>query len=137
MKIPIEVCEERDPKGLYKAARAGKIKGFTGIDDPYEHPENPEVCNSMHVDSSQCSLVVSGLGAEACAVAWWQLEITVSEADGVMQPPAAMAGEILEFLRSKGYLVRTTSAINLCILRNVLPTLRKYLLIYHPIYTDF
>lgn len=43
MRIPIEVCEERDPKGLYKAARAGKIKNFTGIDDPYEEPENPEI----------------------------------------------------------------------------------------------
>jgi len=43
MKIPIEVCEERDPKGLYKAARAGKIKGFTGIDDPYEEPDKPEL----------------------------------------------------------------------------------------------
>jgi bifunctional enzyme CysN/CysC len=35
---PIEVCEQRDPKGLYKQARAGKISGFTGIDDPYEAP---------------------------------------------------------------------------------------------------
>ena len=43
MKIPLSVCESRDPKGLYKAARAGKIKGFTGIDDPYEEPEHPEV----------------------------------------------------------------------------------------------
>jgi adenylylsulfate kinase len=40
---PLEVCEDRDPKGLYKKARAGEIKGFTGIDDPYEAPENPEV----------------------------------------------------------------------------------------------
>ncbi|MEM9186451.1 MAG: adenylyl-sulfate kinase [Planctomycetota bacterium] len=40
---PLEVCESRDPKGLYKKARAGKIKGFTGIDDPYEAPENPEL----------------------------------------------------------------------------------------------
>jgi len=40
---PIEVCEERDPKGLYKKARAGEIKGFTGIDDPYEEPLNPEL----------------------------------------------------------------------------------------------
>ncbi len=40
---PIEVCEARDPKGLYKKARAGEIKGFTGIDDPYESPENPEL----------------------------------------------------------------------------------------------
>lgn len=42
MQIPIEICETRDPKGLYKAARAGKIKGFTGIDDPYEEPDKPE-----------------------------------------------------------------------------------------------
>ncbi|MCG8583797.1 MAG: adenylyl-sulfate kinase [Pirellulales bacterium] len=40
---PLEVCEERDPKGLYKKARAGEIKGFTGIDDPYEPPENAEL----------------------------------------------------------------------------------------------
>jgi adenylylsulfate kinase len=40
---PLDVCESRDPKGLYKQARAGKIKGFTGIDDPYEPPENPEL----------------------------------------------------------------------------------------------
>ncbi len=40
---PIEVCEQRDPKGLYKKARAGEIKGFTGIDDPYEEPVAPEL----------------------------------------------------------------------------------------------
>jgi adenylylsulfate kinase len=40
---PIEICETRDPKGLYKKARAGEIKGFTGIDDPYEPPETPEL----------------------------------------------------------------------------------------------
>jgi adenylylsulfate kinase len=40
---PVDVCEERDPKGLYKKARAGQIKGFTGVDDPYEAPENPEM----------------------------------------------------------------------------------------------
>jgi adenylylsulfate kinase len=40
---PLEVCEERDVKGLYKKARAGEIKGFTGIDDPYEAPDNAEV----------------------------------------------------------------------------------------------
>ena len=38
---PLDVCEERDPKGLYKKARAGEIKGFTGIDAPYEKPESP------------------------------------------------------------------------------------------------
>ena len=39
----LEVCEERDPKGLYKKARAGEIKNFTGIDDPYQAPENAEL----------------------------------------------------------------------------------------------
>tara|TARA_Y100001954_G_scaffold227566_1_gene270803 strand:+ start:243 stop:845 length:603 start_codon:yes stop_codon:yes gene_type:complete len=39
----ISVCESRDPKGLYKKARAGEIKGFTGIDAPYEEPVNPEL----------------------------------------------------------------------------------------------
>jgi bifunctional enzyme CysN/CysC len=40
---PIEVCEQRDPKGLYAKARAGEITGFTGIDDPYEAPVAPEI----------------------------------------------------------------------------------------------
>lgn len=40
---PIEICERRDPKGLYKKARAGELKGFTGIDDPYEAPHAPEL----------------------------------------------------------------------------------------------
>jgi adenylylsulfate kinase len=44
----LSVAEERDPKGLYKKARAGEIKNFTGIDDPYEAPENPEI--HLHTD---------------------------------------------------------------------------------------
>ncbi|MGA2031573.1 MAG: adenylyl-sulfate kinase [Thermoguttaceae bacterium] len=40
---PVEVCEARDPKGLYKKARAGQLKGFTGIDDPYEPPQRAEL----------------------------------------------------------------------------------------------
>ncbi len=40
---PIEICEQRDPKGLYKKARAGELKGFTGIDDPYEAPLKAEL----------------------------------------------------------------------------------------------
>lgn len=52
---PLEVCESRDPKGLYKKARAGEIKGFTGIDDPYEPPSTPEV----HVRTSQQSVQAS------------------------------------------------------------------------------
>jgi adenylylsulfate kinase len=40
---PLEVCEARDPKGLYKKARAGEIQNFTGISDPYEAPNSPEI----------------------------------------------------------------------------------------------
>lgn len=49
---PIEICEARDRKGLYAMARAGKIKGFTGIDDPYEAPEHPE----LRIDTSTCTM---------------------------------------------------------------------------------
>jgi adenylylsulfate kinase len=41
--VPIHVAEQRDPKGLYRRARAGEIKEFTGVSAPYEVPENPEV----------------------------------------------------------------------------------------------
>ncbi|XP_072980916.1 adenylyl-sulfate kinase 3-like isoform X1 [Typha angustifolia] len=47
MNVPLEVCELRDPKGLYKLARSGKIKGFTGIDDPYEPPLDCEIVIQM------------------------------------------------------------------------------------------
>ncbi len=43
VNAPLAVCEERDVKGLYKRARAGEIKQFTGVSDPYEPPQNPEV----------------------------------------------------------------------------------------------
>ncbi|MEO0688158.1 MAG: adenylyl-sulfate kinase, partial [Cyanobacteria bacterium J06649_11] len=47
VNAPLETCEARDVKGLYAKARAGEIKGFTGIDDPYESPLNAEiVCNT-------------------------------------------------------------------------------------------
>ena len=48
----LESAEERDPKGLYKKARNGEIKNFTGIDDPYEAPTNPEI----HLISDEMSL---------------------------------------------------------------------------------
>jgi adenylylsulfate kinase-like enzyme len=43
VSTPLDVCETRDRKGLYKLAREGKIKNFTGITSPYEPPENPEI----------------------------------------------------------------------------------------------
>ncbi|KAI8100382.1 hypothetical protein M9435_006866 [Picochlorum sp. BPE23] len=74
MRIPIEICEERDPKGLYKAARAGKIKNFTGIDDPYEEPENPEIT------------------------------LDAKDKEGNMASAEDMAAEIIRYLEEKTYL---------------------------------
>jgi bifunctional enzyme CysN/CysC len=51
VNTPIEICETRDPKGLYKKARAGELKNFTGIDSDYETPENAElVLDSANLD---------------------------------------------------------------------------------------
>ncbi|KAI1764041.1 adenylylsulfate kinase [Hypoxylon sp. FL1150] len=49
--VPIEVAEQRDPKGLYKKARAGEIKEFTGISSPYEAPDKPEIVIKTHESS--------------------------------------------------------------------------------------
>ena len=74
MRIPIDVCEQRDPKGLYKAARAGKIKNFTGIDDPYEEPIDPEIV------------------------------LDAKDQDGKMASAEEMAAAILKYLEAKGHL---------------------------------
>ena len=54
-EVPLEVAEQRDPKGLYKKARKGEIKNFTGIDDPYEAPDKPEIIIPTHELSVQQS----------------------------------------------------------------------------------
>jgi len=51
LKCPIEVCRQRDVKGLYKLVDEGKIKNFTGVDDPYEEPENPELVIETDIES--------------------------------------------------------------------------------------
>ena len=66
LDVPVEVCERRDPKGLYRKARAGEIAEFTGVSAPYERPEAPELA----LDTDQLSLaecvdaVVAYLGRE-------------------------------------------------------------------------
>ena len=56
VSCPLKVCEERDPKGLYRKARAGLIKNYTGIDSPYEAPLNPELVLESAIGSVQdCS----------------------------------------------------------------------------------
>ncbi|MDB4363258.1 adenylyl-sulfate kinase [Pseudomonadales bacterium] len=61
--VPLDVAESRDPKGLYKKARAGEIKNFTGIDDPYEAPSDPEIVLPSHELSleAEVELLLSAL----------------------------------------------------------------------------
>jgi adenylyl-sulfate kinase len=55
VNAPLEVCEARDPKGLYRKARAGELRAFTGIDDPYEAPARPEVeCRTDRESLEEC-----------------------------------------------------------------------------------
>ena len=57
---PLEICEARDPKGLYKKARAGEISNFTGLDAPYEAPDNPEVhlkTEGLSVDQAAAEVI--------------------------------------------------------------------------------
>ena len=59
VKVPLDVAEQRDPKGLYKKARAGEIKNFTGISAPYEEPANPEiVVDTSKLDVIQCRDII-------------------------------------------------------------------------------
>jgi len=61
LSTSISVCEQRDPKGLYKKARAGQLKNFTGIDDPYEIPEAAEiVLDSGLLSPPECARLIIG-----------------------------------------------------------------------------
>lgn len=80
MHVPLEVCEKRDPKGLYQKAREGKISGFTGIDDPYEAPDSPEI------------------------------RLTSTNDDGSQRSPEELAAHILSYLRSNGFLSSPNAA---------------------------
>ena len=67
---PLAVCEQRDPKGLYKKARAGELPGFTGIDDPYEAPLSPELrlTPAEGGPADQAALVLRALASARAAV---------------------------------------------------------------------
>ncbi|OSQ35879.1 sulfate adenylyltransferase subunit CysN [Thalassospira mesophila] len=73
INTPIEVCEQRDVKGLYKKARAGKIANFTGIDSPYEAPENPEITvnTSSQTAEEAAEMVVKQLEEFGILAAWF------------------------------------------------------------------
>mgnify|MGYP000934534614 CR=1 FL=1 len=55
VNAPVSVCEARDPKGLYRKARAGELRSFTGVDDPYEAPDHPEIeCRTDRESLDEC-----------------------------------------------------------------------------------
>ena len=62
VRCPLSVCKDRDVKGLYKKALSGELKGFTGIDDPYEEPLNPELI--LHTDKESVEESVQRVMAE-------------------------------------------------------------------------
>ena len=70
---PLEVCEQRDVKGLYKKARAGEIANFTGIDSPYERPENAEIVVSTADQSAEqaAEIIVAKLEEFGVLGAWF------------------------------------------------------------------
>jgi adenylylsulfate kinase len=71
VNAPLHVCEQRDVKGLYKKARAGEIKNFTGIDDPYEPPFNPDV--ECRTDLETVEESVSKVLAKLRELGYWRL----------------------------------------------------------------
>jgi adenylylsulfate kinase len=68
---PLEICEARDPKGLYRKARAGELRQFTGIDDPYEPPEHPELAldGASAPPDTLADAVIACLRARGCLCA--------------------------------------------------------------------
>jgi len=92
LKCPIEVCRQRDVKGLYKLVDEGKIKNFTGVDDPYEEPENPELV--IETDKESVGESVSHIFAKL-------VELGYLEGEGNSEDEAKV---VTERLAALGYL---------------------------------
>jgi len=92
LKCPIEVCRQRDVKGLYKLVDEGKIKNFTGVDDPYEEPETPELV--VETDKESVEESVSRIFAKL-------VELGYLEGEGNSEDEAKV---VTERLAALGYL---------------------------------
>jgi len=92
LKCPIEVCRQRDVKGLYKLVDEGRIKNFTGVDDPYEEPENPELV--IETDKESVGESVSRIFAKL-------VELGYLEGEGNSEDEAKV---VTERLAALGYL---------------------------------
>lgn len=90
VKCPIDVCRQRDVKGLYKLVDEGKIKGFTGVDDPYEEPEHPELV--IETDKETIEESVERIFAKLVELGYLEAEETSEEESKVVTERLAALG---------------------------------------------
>jgi len=90
VKCPIDVCRQRDVKGLYKLVDEGKLKGFTGVDDPYEEPEHPELV--IETDKETIEESVERIFAKLVEIGYLEAEETSDEESKVVTERLAALG---------------------------------------------
>jgi adenylylsulfate kinase-like enzyme len=90
VKCPIEVCRQRDVKGLYKLVDEGKIKNFTGVDDPYEEPEHPELV--IETDKESIEESVERIFAKLVELGYLEAEETNEDDSKVVTDRLAALG---------------------------------------------
>ncbi len=90
VKCPIEVCRQRDVKGLYKLVDEGKIKNFTGVDDPYEEPEHPELV--IETDKETVEESVDRIFAKLVELGYLEAEETNEDESNVVIDRLAALG---------------------------------------------
>jgi adenylylsulfate kinase len=90
VKCPIEVCRQRDVKGLYKLVDEGKIKNFTGVDDPYEEPEHPELV--IETDKESIEESVERIFAKIVELGYLEAEETNEDESKVVTDRLAALG---------------------------------------------
>ncbi|PPE02371.1 hypothetical protein GOBAR_DD00610 [Gossypium barbadense] len=104
MNVPLQICEARDPKGLYKLARAGKINGFTGIDDPYEPPLNCEN-GFKHVQVHlPLNLWMAMPSKSHVVIELALIGLELPQKGNNCASPCEMAEIVISYLEEKGYL---------------------------------
>lgn len=87
VKCPLEICRRRDVKGLYKQVDEGRIKGFTGVDDPYEEPEHPELV--IETDKETVEESVTRIFVKLAELGYLAQEEVYEEAVFIADQPAA------------------------------------------------